>query len=44
MLTTDTAFQIRTDRTSFLYSHFYQLAYAVLVENLERIYFQDLLF
>ena len=44
MFTTDTAFQIRTDSTAFLCSHTYQLTHTILIENLERIYFQNLLF
>ena len=44
MFTTNTAFQIRTDGTAFFRCHTNQLSYTILVENLERVYFQNLLF
>ena len=43
MFTTDTALQVRTDGTAFFGCHTYQLAYTILVEYLERVYFQNLL-
>ena len=44
MFTTNTAFQIRTDGTAFFRCHTNQLSHTILVENLERVYFQNLLF
>ena len=44
MLATDTALQFGTYRAAFLNSHFNQLAYTVLVEYLERVNLQNLLF
>ena len=44
MFATDTAFQIRTDSTALFCSHTYQLTYTILIEHLERVYFQNLLF
>ena len=44
MFTANTAFQFGTDRAAFFYGHFDQLSYTILVEYLERVYLQDLLF
>ena len=44
MLTANTAFQVRTNSTTFFRSHTYQLSYSILIENLEWVYFQNLLF
>lgn len=43
MFAADTALQIRTDSTSLFSSHAHQLSYTILVEYLERVYFQNLL-
>ena len=43
VLTADTGTQSRSNGTTFLYGHLDELTYTVLVENLERIHFQDLL-
>ena len=43
MLTANTALQVRTNGTAFFGSHTYQLSYSILVEHLERVYFQNLL-
>ena len=44
MLTTNTTFQVRTNCTAFFCCHTYQLSHTILVEHLERVYFQNLLF
>lgn len=44
MFTADAALQVRTDSATFFGSHTHQLPYSVLIEHLERVYFQDLLF
>ena len=44
MLTTNTAFKVLTGFASFLYSYFNELSDAFLVENLEWVYVQNLLF
>ena len=44
MLAADTALQVRTDGTALFGSHTYQLPYSILVEHLEGVYFQNLLF
>ena len=44
MFATDTTFQIRADSTSLFCSHTHQLSHSILIENLERIDFQNLLF
>ena len=44
MFTANTTFQIRTDSTAFFCCHTNQLSHTILVENLERVYFQNLLF
>ena len=44
MLAANTALQVRTDGTALFGSHTYQLPYSILVEHLEGVYFQNLLF
>ena len=43
MLTADTGAQVGTNGTTILNSHLNELAYTILVENLEGVYLQNLL-
>lgn len=41
MLATDSHFEFRLRAAAFLDSHFYELAYTLLIQNLERVNFKD---
>jgi hypothetical protein len=43
MFTTDTAAEVRTNLATFLHSELDETADTLLVENLERVYLQNLL-